>query len=228
MRFLFLLLLVVFPLASFGQVALDTTATDKRYLEDQFYAGFTYNFILNRPDGVSQRNFSYGLQLGFIKDIPLNKERNIGLGLGLGLALNTYYTNMRAIETSEGINYIIPDDNEDFKRSKVETHLLEVPFQFRWRNSTPTAYSFWRIYTGVKLGYAFDSRSKFVIDSKKQSFTNNDIRKLHYGLTLNFGYHNFNVHVYYSLTELFNDGVLLDTQNINMKPLQVGFMFYFL
>ncbi len=225
MRILFILFLI--PLFNSAQTEHDSIGVDQKYLEDQFYAGVTYNFILNQPDQVNQRNFSYGLQAGFIKDIPLNKERNIGLGVGLGLGLNTYYTNIRAQKEEGVIEYSIISDL-DFKRSKLETHLVEFPIEFRWRNSNPETYSFWRIYTGIKLGYAFDSRSKFVIDNSKDSFRNDDVQKLQYGLTFNFGYHNFNVHIYYALTPLFEDGILIDDQELGIRPLQIGFIFYIL
>ena len=228
MRLLVLSLLISVPFWALSQTDSDTISVDQRYFEDQFYAGVTYNFILNQPNQVSQRNFSYGLQLGFVKDLPFNQKRTIGLGIGLGFGLNTYYTNIRAQEVAGDIQYTILTD-VDFKRSKLETHLLEIPIEFRWRNSDTTTYSFWRIYTGIKFGYAFDSRSKYVIEDSKQTFKNTDVRKLQYGLTFNFGYHNFNMHIYYSLTPLFNDGVSLDnTQEIKIRPLQIGFMFYVL
>ena len=87
MRICLLVLLCSMPICLAAQAEQDSTSVDKRYLEDQFYAGITYNFMLSLPDDVSQRNFSYGLQSGFIKDIPLNADRNLGLGIGLGLGL---------------------------------------------------------------------------------------------------------------------------------------------
>lgn len=215
------------PLCLLGQAEVDSVAVNSRYFEDQFYAGVTYNFILNKPAQVNQRNFSYGLQAGFIKDIPFNQKRTIGLGIGLGLGLNTYYTNIRAEEITDGLQYTVLT-NVDFKRSKLETHVLEMPIEFRWRNSDATTYSFWRIYTGIKVGYVFDARSKYVVGDLKQSFKNDDVRKLQYGLTFNFGYHNFNMHIYYSLTPLFNDDVFVDAAQIKIKPIQIGFMFYIL
>lgn len=233
MRLGFLVLAFSIPLLMIAQISQDSTAVDKGYLEDQFYAGITYNFILNTPDDVSQRNFSYGLQAGLVKDLPLNANRNIGLGIGLGLGLNTYYTNIRATEIAGGIQYALSDSDIDVKRSKLETHLLEMPIEFRWRNSNPTAYNFWRIYTGLKLSYVINTRSKFIgVDlngqSIKESFNINDLRKLQYGLTFNFGYHNFNIHIYYALTGLFNDQVFFGSEEFKIRPLRVGFIFYIL
>lgn len=232
MRLGVLVLIISFPFCLLAQTGQDTTTVDKRYLEDQFYAGITYNFMLSLPNDVSQRNFSYGLQSGFIKDIPLNAKRNIGIGIGLGLGLNTYYTNVRAIQVGNGIEYQLPNSEIDAKRSKIETHLLEMPLEFRWRNSNATEYNFWRIYAGMKLSYVLNARSKFVAGinnrSFKGSFNNNDLRKLQYGLTFNFGYHNFNMHIYYALTGLLNEGVTFETEEFKIKPLRIGFIFYIL
>lgn len=219
------------PLGMKAQNESESNSVNPRYLEDQFYLGITYNFLLNQPEGVNQQNLSYGLQGGFIKDIPLNSDSTIGMGVGLGLGLNTYYTNIRASEGVSGINYTIIDEG-DARRSKIETHSIEVPLEFRWRNSTETEYKFWRVYSGVKFSYVYDARSKFVPSEDSEeletSFSNPDIKNLQVGLTLNFGYNSFNAHVYYSLTNLFDDNVVLGQENIEMKPLRIGLIFYIL
>jgi len=202
---------------------------DLNYLEDQFYVGVTYNFILNKPVDVNQRNLSYGLQLGFIKDLPINTSRTIAIGLGLGYAVNSYYTNLRIVEGADDFQYGILEGDLGTKRNKLETHLVEIPIEFRLRNSTPTEYKFWRFYLGAKLGYAFGSRSKLVTDVGKDSFYVTDVEKFRYGLMANFGYNTFNIHVYYALNNLFKDGLNLDTgQDLTFTPLRVGFVFYIL
>ncbi len=202
---------------------------DLKYLEDQFYLGITYNFILNKPNGVTQGNFSYGLQGGFIKDIPLNNRRNLGIGIGLGYAYNNYYTNLFVNETENGLEYTILDSDVSYKRNKLDTHVIEMPIEFRWRTSTPSDYNFWRVYAGMKLGYIVGSRSKFVSDTEKISFNNTDTRNFRYGVMLNFGYSTFNVHAYYALSNLFNDGVTtIDGDSIEFQPLRIGFIFYIL
>jgi hypothetical protein len=198
-------------------------------LEDQFYLGLTYNFTTKLPADVSQRNLSYGLQGGFIKDIPLSYNRNMGIGIGLGYGINSYYTNLLATQQGSDVEYTVLDNDADFRRNKIATHVLEVPFQFRWRNSTPEEYKFWRIYTGVKIGYVFDGRSKFVSSTERTVFVNKDIRDFQYGLTLNVGYNTFNIHIYYSLSSMFNDGVMeLSGELIEITPLKMGLIFYIL
>ncbi|WP_343487438.1 porin family protein [Allomuricauda sp. d1] len=212
-----------------AQVYDESELVGTKYLEDQFYTAIGYNILLNEPEVVVQRNLSYNLQLGFIKDMPLNQRRNVALGLGLGYATNSYYTNLRASETAQGVTYEVADE-EGFKRSKFETHALEVPFEFRWRTSTATTYKFWRIYTGFKMAYIFSRRSKFVAENVDNSFQNEDIQNLQYGLMLNFGYNTFNIHAYYSLNPLLEKGTVLQdgTTIDDLRTLRVGVIFYIL
>lgn len=230
MRGSFILTILMFSGAFVaGQVLESNQNVDRKYLEDQFYLGLTYNIALALPNDVSQRNLSYGLQGGFIKDIPLNWNRTFGLGIGLGYGINSFYTNLLASRRGEDIEYTVLDNDSDFKRNKVATHLLEMPIQFRWRNSTPEEYKFWRVYAGMKIGYVIDSRSKFVTSTEKTVFVNKDIREFQYGLTLNVGYNTFNFHIYYALSSLFKDGIMEQSgETINIKPLKVGLIFYIL
>lgn len=199
------------------------------YREDQFYLGMSYNLILDLPEGVSQSNLPYGLQAGFIRDFPLNPGGTIALGVGLGYGVNSYYTNLRALEEGDDIRYEILPDGAEYRRNKFETHIIELPVEFRWRNSTPDSYKFWRIYGGFKLGYVVGSRSKYVTRDFVDSFYNSDTRNFRYGLQLNVGYNTFNLHFYYGLNDLFEDGVTgPDGSPLGMRPLHLGLMFYIL
>ncbi|SHJ10009.1 Outer membrane protein beta-barrel domain-containing protein [Arenibacter nanhaiticus] len=199
------------------------------YLEDQFYLGVTYNLFTNLPKDISHRNLSYGLQGGFIKDIPLNEARTIAMGAGLGFGINSYYTNLLASKTEENITYSRIESKTDYSRNKIETHILEFPIEFRWRNSSPEEYKFWRVYSGVKMGYVLNARSKYVSDLKNISFSNGEIKKFQYGLTFSVGYNTFNFHAYYALSSLFNKDVTLASgEQLKVKPLRVGLIFYIL
>ena len=132
------------------------------------------------------------------------------------------------METPEGFQYTVLGNDTGYKMNKGETHVVELPIELRWRNSTPSDYRFWRVYVGAKLGYVVGARSKFVSEAWKTSFYNTDIRRFHYGLTLGFGYNTFNVHAYYALNGLFKDTAQVDGENIGMKPLRIGLIFYIL
>ncbi|MBO0322954.1 PorT family protein [Muricauda sp. CAU 1633] len=219
----------VFSLSQlFSQAVEEEVSVDSNYLEDQFYIGFGYNVLLNKPTDAVQRNLSFNLQAGFIKDIPLNTRRNFGIGIGLGYAVNSYYSSIVASEVGNAIAYEVRSTS-DFNRSKLETHALEIPFEFRWRTSTAEDYSFWRIYAGAKLGYVFSGRSRTVTDAEKMVFSNPDIQDLQYGLILSFGYNTWNVHAYYGLNPLLKEGTSLETgESLDLKVLRIGVIFYIL
>ena len=229
MRFLFVLVFLGLITSLCAQEEINADNPDTRYLEDQFYLGTTFNILFFELVGVTQRNLSYGLMGGFIKDIPVNAQRNVGFGIGLGYAINSYYTNLRATETASGIEYSIIGNDVNFKRNKIETHSIEMPLEFRWRTSDPVSYRFWRIYGGVKLGYVFSGRSKFVSDDEKIAFSNEDVRSFQYGLILNIGYSSFNIHAYYALHDLMDAGVTTtDGDRLGLVPFNIGLIFYIL
>ncbi|MEO0570236.1 MAG: porin family protein [Bacteroidota bacterium] len=206
---------------------------DNKYLEDQFYIAFGYNFLFDKPDAVIQRNLSYNIQLGFIKDIPLNQKRNFGLGIGMGYATNSYYTNMLAIEQGEEIVYRLTNEDESFDRSKFETHGVEFPFEIRWRTSNSVDYKFWRIYAGFKLEYLFSRRSKLVAEdievfSGNTTFSNSNIEQWQYGVMLNFGYNTWNLHLYWTLSDFLDREARFENQVLTFTPLRIGVIFYIL
>ncbi|MBO0331345.1 porin family protein [[Muricauda] lutisoli] len=214
--------------STYGQINDDQGQdSDPRYLEDQFYFGVGYNVLLDKPDNLDQRNLSYNLHMGFIKDIPFNQNRNFGIGLGFGYAVSSYYSNLVATKNGDTVVYeIIPQ--ADYNRSKLATHSIEFPFEIRWRTSNAKDYKFWRIYAGAKLGYVFSGRSKLVTDNGNDSFSNDDIEPFQYGLTLNFGYNTWNVHAYYGLNPLLKEEASLEGNPIDLSVLRIGLIFYIL
>ncbi|WP_437397345.1 porin family protein [Flagellimonas lutimaris] len=210
-----------------GQSTNKMQGGDDRYLEDQFYIGVGYNVLLDKPDELAQRNLSYNLQVGFIKDIPFNRKRNFGVGLGFGYAVNSYYSSLVASQENSTVVYQIMDQI-DYNRSKLGTHAIEFPFELRWRTSNAEEYKFWRIYAGAKFGYVFSGRSKLVTEDGNDSFYNDDIEKFQYGLMLNFGYNTWNIHAYYGLNPLLKEEATLNGNSIDLRVLRIGLIFYIL
>lgn len=200
---------------------------DSLYREDQFYVSVTYNTLINLPRNVSQNSFSPGLHLGFVRDFPLNKRRNIALALGLGYSFNSYNHNIRISESNPSIYTII--NNSNFVKNNFSLHLLEVPFEFRWRTSNFESYKFWRIYTGFKLGYIVGSKSVYNDGLESINMKNlTDLNKLQYGITMSVGYNTWNGFIYYSLNPVFNEVSTADLQSIDMSTLKIGLIFYIL
>lgn len=207
----------------------EVIVADSLYLEDQYYIGLTYNILQNRPDNVSQSNLSNGIQLGFIKDLPINSRRNKAFGIGLGYAVNTYFDNLKASELPDGtISYEVLSGDIPFTKNKFITHVIELPIQYRWRTSTATTYKFWRIYGGAKLGYLFANRFRYKDDDENLGFSNPDLNDFQYGLTLSIGYNTWNFYAYYGLNKIFDGATTTNGQSVNINDLKVGLLFYIL
>jgi hypothetical protein len=202
----------------------DSTFVDLNYLEDQIYFGLSFNLLVDTPNNFDQNGISGGITVGYIRDIPLNKERNIGLGIGLGYGYNMYNQNLKISE--DGVYEIITD--VDFNSNRLTTNVIEVPVEFRWRTSTPTKYSFWRIYGGIKFGYVFSSTSKYSDDFEQINVSNiEELRNFQYGLNVSAGYSTFNLSLYYGLNTLF-ENAFVNGEPIDMKQLNIGMIFYIL
>ena len=210
-----------------------TQVVDSLYREDQLYLGVSFNLLGEKPSNVIQNRFSGSLQGGFIRDMPINKKRNRAIGLGLGLAGETFSQNIfiNNTEGNEETTYelITSDISEDINRFVL--YSLELPIEYRWRTSTPTDYSFWRIHAGLKLGYIFSFRSTFEDENNNVSVIVRDVPELNnfqYGLTLSFGYGAFNFHGYYGLNTLFNEDAVINGELVNLQVLRLGIQFFFL
>ncbi|GGG34396.1 hypothetical protein GCM10010976_02620 [Bizionia arctica] len=204
---------------------------DTKYREDQFYFAITYNLLANKPANVKQTGFSSGFQFGFIRDFPLNEQRNFGLGLGLGASINAYNNNIFVYTDDVGnIEYVnLSESDIDYSKNKLSTYLLEMPFEVRWRTSTASEYKFWRIYTGFKVGYLLASSTKFKGEAGKIKNSNiKDLNDFQYGLTLSAGYNTWNFHVYYSLNPMFSQDAKIGTDAIEMTAVKFGLIFYLL
>ncbi|OYX28590.1 MAG: hypothetical protein B7Z06_01150 [Flavobacteriales bacterium 32-35-8] len=226
------LVLIGFIVSSYlGAQDNNTKIVDSLYKEDQFYAGVTYNLIGNKPNDLSQNGFSLGFHAGFIKDMPINKDRNVAIGIGLGYSANSFNQNLLIVKDDVGnINYSIIDESTvTFSRNKFSQHLIELPIEFRWRTSTPTNYNFWRIYAGFKIGYVFANTTKFKGDLGSFKYTNvDDFNKFQYGLTVSMGYNTWNLYLYYALNPIFSGDAKLNGETIDMNAIKIGLMFYVL
>ena len=96
MKFFVSLLLLISFSTSFSQ----TNDVDNKYLEDQFYLGLYYSTLTSSPENFNQNKFSSTLNFGFIRDLPLNKERNFGVGIGAGLSLSSSSSNLKLNKAS--------------------------------------------------------------------------------------------------------------------------------
>lgn len=232
MKLLYLSILLCFTYASIAQDNLDwlrENKTDSLYREDQFYAGFGFNFLTELPTEVEQSGFSGGLIFGFIRDMPINKRRNLSLGLGLGFNLNTYGQTLQIKREGEEDVFQPIEGDVNYDSNRFSANLIEIPFQLRWRSSDVDKLSFWRIYLGFKFGYVFTSRSVFKSPEESFNFRNlEDINDFWTFATFTFGYGAVNFTVETSLNPIFDSVEDSRGEEVSLKPIKVGLIFFFL
>ncbi|WP_396154350.1 porin family protein [Flavobacterium sp.] len=214
MRILFFLWI---PFFCFSQ-EIKPIEIDSLYREDQFYASLSYNLIQNRPDGFKQFSFSPGISFGILRDIPISKNRHWAIAPGIGYS----YNNIKQFINSEEIVGATENTSSENIRTTITSHSVDFPLELRWRNSIPNSHSFWRIYTGLKTSYVFNSKLKLetTTESSKESISD-EINRLQYGAYISVGFNTWNPYIYYGLNPIFKEGS-------KMSNFNVGFIFYIL
>lgn len=211
------------------KTAIDFDAIDSLYREDQFYLNITYNALQKRPDGITQNKLSPGFAFGFLRDMPINKKRTFAIATGLGYSLAIYNQNLGIRDAGGSNSYQVFDSEVSFSKNKLSLHYVDLPIEFRWRDSTPESHVFWRVYTGVKLSYLFYNqyKSEAAIGNFKQS-NNKDLNPLHYGIYVAVGWNTWNFYAYYGLNPLLKSSAKIEGQSIDMNTTNFGLMFYIL
>ncbi|MCW2118190.1 porin family protein [Flavobacterium sp. 7A] len=201
---------------------------DSLYREDQFYFGFTFNTLQNGPANLNQSKFSTGFSAGFLRDMPVNKKRNIAFATGLGFTYNNNIQNIKIRQSGQTNTYSVFASASDYSKNRFSQLYVDVPIEFRWRTSTYESYKFWRIYGGVKFSYLVSNRYVSEVNNSKIVINNNkDFEKLQYGLYLATGYNTFNIYAYYGLNSLFKSADI-SNEKLNLNALNLGVIFYIL
>ncbi len=228
-----IILLVLFSVFGFSQeIQTDSVAVtlDSLYREDQFYFSFAYNNLQKKPNGLSQDKFSPAMSIGFLRDMPINKERTWAIAAGFGYSLNIYnhnlitYVNNASGSTTRTYDVL----TNAFDKNKLTLHYIDIPIEIRWRTSTPETHKFWRIYTGLKASYLIADNYKFQGNGLTISDSNNkDLNKLQLGTYLAMGWNTWNAYVFYRLNPIYKSAEI-DGKNIDLNSINFGLMFYIL
>ena len=158
--------------------------------------------------------------------MPINKSRTVAIAAGLGISYDKYHQNLVVSEVDGAKHYEVLDKNT-FSNNKMEQIFVDLPVEFRWRNSTPESYKFWRIYAGFKLRYLVYDKTKYGGNTIEKVYHNSDFNSLHYGPYISFGHNTINFHVYYGMNPIFRSAKI-DGKPIDMQTLNLGLMFYIL
>jgi hypothetical protein len=199
---------------------------DSLYREDQFYFGITYNQFNKIPAGFSQNGISTGIDVGFLRDMPINKKRTYAIAIGLGLSYNKWHNNLKTAQSFGVTTYEIVDKNS-FTRNKTEQVFVDIPVELRWRNSTPESHKFWRIYTGFKFRYLIFDKSIYNSNETIKVTKNPNFNQIQYGPYIAFGFNTWNLTAYYGLKPVYKSAKTAG-ESLEMKTLNIGLIFYIL
>ncbi|MFV0248459.1 MAG: porin family protein [Tenacibaculum sp.] len=215
-----------FLLLNLSQVSAqkDSLQIGEKYLEDQLYFNISYNLFYKQPQEVKASGFSYGISLGYIRDIPLAKSGKIALGIGIGYGYNSFLSGLRILETNSGFSF----EASSLVNNKIIFNNIEFPVQFRLRSSEANKYSFWRLYTGFKFSYNISAKLDYFNTNDELLKGNIDVfNNFQTGLNFSAGYASFNFYLYYGLTPVYKKAKV-NLQSINIKTLKLGLSFYLL
>lgn len=217
--------------ALFAQQETSVDSLDNKYREDQFYVGITYNVLLNKPESVQSRGLTGSVHFGYLRDMPINKRRNIAIAIGAGISFDEYGNTLFIGETTqnETIFTSLDESQVTFDRNRFSTASIEVPLELRWRSSTAATYKFWRVYGGLRFGYAYWHKASFKQDNNDVVQTDiPEFNKLRLGATLSFGYNTVNFYAYYGINPFFDNATTTNGTQIDMTALKLGLIFYIL
>lgn len=151
--------------------------------------------------------------------MPFSKNRKFAFAPGLGLAYKRHNT------------FTIPDETSAiFTKSIINQWMVELPIEWRWRNSTVESTQFLRVHLGAKLSYNLYSDITLINEATTNEVNFNGQDYLNSFAVQNylaFGYSSFNLYVAYSYTPFFKNATV-NNERLNAKTLSLGFIFYIL
>jgi hypothetical protein len=207
---------------------------DSLYREDQFYINLSYSMMQNKPAEYTQSGYFSNIAIGFLRDFPINKRRNIAIAPGFGYTYSHLKSNLLVIPdhlvadlSTSGSHFEVLQRNRS-KSNNMRYHSIDVPIELRWRTSTAQSHKFYRVYAGLKLSYVFANKSVFKEGGTKYKVTDmDDFNKFQTGIYLAAGYNTWNAYAYYGLTSLFKESKT-NSEPVTLNALHLGLIFYIL
>ena len=121
------------------------------FREDQIYMSIAYPYFSDAPNNLIRNKLSYAFSVGFIRDMPINKQRTLAVGIGFGYDQTTIYNNNLFTYAEDNISATVIEGG--YQKNYLRMHSFAVPLELRWRNSNETKHAFWRIHTGISIHF---------------------------------------------------------------------------
>ena len=197
--------------------------------QDRFVFEMNFNqLIRDKSSGFDLDGFSGGFATYFMYDIVI-KDSPVSIAPGFGVASDHYSHNSQIVFTDTTTNFIPFADSVGMKKSSLGLTYIDIPFEIRFRGKPNKNNWQWKIATGFKFGFLIGSKWKYkgtdyrdirqadagTIKFKEVGIPN--LERFRYGATLRGGFGPFNLHIYYSLSNLFEDG-----KSVDMQPITFG------
>ena len=204
-----------------ASLSLAQSPADSSYREDQIYASIGYPLLINKPEGLTQNKLSHTFSLGFIRDMPINRTRNLAIGLGLGLNYNVVYTNLQFIDDMNKSIFVSSDLINQW--SSLNT---EIPLELRWRSSTPTNYQFWRLYAGLVGHYSLMAKQS-TRTAITETINSLSVQKFRLALRLSIGNNTWNLTYAHPIDSFFDFDKSTQNKSVSeLKTAKLGLIFY--
>jgi hypothetical protein len=208
--------------------AVTTSSNDAR---DRLVLEVNWNTLLNTPDSFGIQNKGRGFNCYFYFDIPIGGD-NVSFAPGIGLGTSNYFhESFLTVETDTnasgelglpafGDSYADPfGANLDYKKNKLSLTYVEIPLELRFKTNPNEKGNRFKVAVGFKGGLVIASHTKYVgTDTRPGALPENpdfvkykehrirNLQGFRYGVTGRVGYGNVNVHAFYGLSDIFEDG----------------------
>ena len=183
----------------------------KIFSDDNLIVDLNYQSWLNKPSNVTLKPYSRGINISYLETL-LGQHSNICLATGLEISSNNFFIDATPKLNSGIITFVNIPDSINYKKNKLTTTYLEIPFELRFRtNKSNKEDKSFKIFVGFKIGYLISNHIKYKGDAfdgsnkqiKIKQYNIDNIEKYRYGVTARIGYGKFNITGFYSLTQMF-------------------------
>jgi len=184
--------------------------------KDRVITELHWNTWLNAPSDIKTEWYSRGLNMSVMYDFGIG-ESPLSIAPGLGFGFDNIYHNGFFSLDSSGKTQLMPlPDSVTFKKNKLSTVYLDIPFELRFRTKPNEKGKSFKIAFGAKGGFLLSSYTKYIgegvtfggfnSESKVKTYNLPNINTLRYGVSFRLGYGPINLNAFYSLSPLFNKG----------------------
>jgi hypothetical protein len=209
--------------------AVTTSSNDAR---DRLVLEFNWNTLLNTPDSFNLQQKGRGFNFYFYFDIPIGGD-NVSFAPGIGMGTSNFFHESFLVVESDtnatgdlpgvpafGDTYASPfPNNLDYKKNKLSLTYIDIPLELRFKTNPNERGNRFKVAVGFKGGLVIASHTKYVgtdtrpgalegstdfVKYKEHRIRN--IQSFRYGVTGRLGYGSVNVHAFYGLSDIFDDG----------------------